>query len=142
MSHPAARFMPLLSLAEFRYTQNSTTVQFPRLWECFPVYRPIRVWAFGAYPVTYVTESKVGNAVPGSAVTAGKLVAGRRDNDTTCLPGPDGRPRHRQRLIIDGSKVPGLASNCITGHFSIAICESCGDVCRVAINKHCPKDAV
>lgn len=43
-------------------------------------------------------------------------------------------PRLRQRLIIDGSKGPGLASNCITGHFSIAICESCGDVCRVPIN--------
>ena len=50
----------------------------------FACIRPIRVWPFGAYPVMYVTESEVANAVPRSAVTAGELVLGRRDNDTTC----------------------------------------------------------
>lgn len=81
----------------------------------------------------------LGNLVPDSAVAAGVLVAGRCDNDTTHQLRPDSGPRLRQLLIIDGSQGPGLASNCITGHFSIAICESCGDVCRVAINRHCPE---
>lgn len=76
---------------------------------------------------------------PGSAVAAGELVAGRCDNDTTHKFRPDSGPRLRQHLIIDGSKGPGLASNCITGHFSIAICESCGDVCWMPINRHCPE---
>lgn len=44
----------------------------------------VTVRPFGAYPVIYVTESKVGNAAPRSAVTAGEPAAGRRDNDTTC----------------------------------------------------------
>lgn len=81
--------------------------------------------------------SALGNLVPYPAVAAGKLVAGRCDNDTTHQLRPDSGPRLRQLLIIDGSQGPGLASNCITGYFSIAICESCGDVCRVAINSHC-----
>lgn len=81
----------------------------------------------------------LGNLVPDPAVAAGELVAGRCDNDTTHQLRPDSGPRLRQLLIIDGSQGPGLASNCITGHFSIAICESCGDVCRVAINRHCPE---
>lgn len=81
----------------------------------------------------------LGNLVPDPAVAAGELVASRCDNDTTHQLRPDSGPRLRQLLIIDGSQGPGLASNCITGHFSIAICESCGDVCRVAINRHCPE---
>lgn len=81
----------------------------------------------------------LGNLVPDPAVAAGELVAGRCDNDTTHQLRPDSGPRLRQLLIIDGSQGPGLASNCITGHFSIAICESCGDVCRAAINRHCPE---
>lgn len=68
-----------------------------------------------------------------------QLVAGRCDNDTTHQLRRHSGPRLRQLLIIDGSQGPGLASNCITGHFSIAICESCGDVCWVAINRHCPE---
>lgn len=78
-----------------------------------------------------MTEWEVGNLVPDSSVAAGKLVAGRCDNDTMHKLRSDSGPQLRQRLIIDGSKGPGLASNCITGHFSIAICESCGDMCRV-----------
>lgn len=81
----------------------------------------------------------LGNLVPDPAAAAGEPVAGRCDNDTTHQLRPDSGPRLRQLLIIDGSLGPGLASNCITGHFSIAICESCGDVCRVAINRHCPE---
>lgn len=91
------------------------------------------------YHLICETEWEVGNLVPDSAAAAGELVAGRCDNDTTHKLRPDSGPRLRQRLIIDGSKGPGLASNCITGHFSIAICESCGDVCRVAINRHRPE---
>lgn len=88
----------------------------------------------------FATGLEVGNLVLGSAVAAGELVAGRCDNDTTRERRPgSGGPRLRQRLIIDGSKGPGLASNCITGHFSIAICESCGDVFWVPINRHCPE---
>lgn len=64
-------------------------------------------------------------------------MASRCDNDTTHQLRRDSGPRLRQLLIIDGNQALGLASNCITGHFSIAICESCGDVCRVAINRHC-----
>lgn len=54
-----------------------------------------------------------------------------RDNDKERSGGGMEGPRLWQLLIIDGGRGPGLASNCITGHFSIAICESCGDVCRV-----------
>lgn len=84
-------------------------------------------------------EVALGNLIPHPAVAAGELVAGRCDNDTTHQLRRDSGPRLRQLLIIDGNQGPGLASNCITGHFSIAICESCGDVCRVAINRHCPE---
>lgn len=82
-------------------------------------------------------EAELGNLIPDPAVAAGELVAGRCDNDTTHQLRRDFGPRLRQLLIIDGSRGPGLASNCITGHFSIAICESCGDVCWVAINSQC-----
>jgi len=80
----------------------------------------------------------LGNLIPGPTEAAGELVATRCDNDTTHKLRQGSRPRLRQLLIIDGSQGPGLASNCITGHFSIAICESCGDVCWVAINRHYP----
>lgn len=86
-----------------------------------------------------MTEWEVGNLVPDSNVAAGELVASRCDNDTMHKLRSDSGPQLRQRLIIDGSKGPVLASNCITGHFSIAICENCGDVCRVAINRHYPE---
>lgn len=81
----------------------------------------------------------LGNLIPDPAEAAGEPVAGRCDNDTTLQLRRDSEPQLRQLLIIDGSQGPGLASNCITGHFSIAICESCGDVCPVAINRHCPE---
>lgn len=101
----------------------------------------ISLSSFGPYPLIRSAECEValGNLIPNSAEAAGELVAGRCDNDTTHQLRRHSGPRLRQLLIIDGSQGPGLASNCITGHFSIAICESCGDVCRVAINRHCPE---
>lgn len=101
----------------------------------------ISISSFGPYSLIRSTECEVAlrNLIPNPAEAAGELVAGRCDNDTMHQLRRHSGPRLRQLLIIDGSQGPGLASNCITGHFSIAICESCGDVCRVAINRHCPE---
>lgn len=103
------------------------------------IYRYISQYQFLGHIIWYVQQSGSWKSCLGSAVAAGELVAGRCDNDTTHKFRPDSGPRLRQHLIIDGSKGPGLASNCITGHFSIAICESCGDVCWMPINRHYPE---
>lgn len=112
-------------LEEFRYF----VIAPPKIYD-----KSIPTSLFGPYHLIFLTQSHLEILFPTSPK---QLVASRCDNDTTHQLRRDSGPRLRQLLIIDGNQALGLASNCITGHFSIAICESCGDVCRVAINRHC-----